>query len=133
LISLTDSFLNTGSFLYLNYRTLTGEDEGKYSWMSVNFLLGSLPRDSEGRDISGETMSANVLEVGGGSVQVVSCCGTSADNMNSPESLFQSIKAKSYLGLGAQQFEAGLKADLAKTSDPNSSAATSNPCGFLGY
>lgn len=82
---------------------MDGSDEGPYAWLTVNFLLGNLA--------TGKTTVA-VLDLGGGSTQVVFQPDTPATLSNTPDKYLYSaairgvnVKAyqHSYLGLGLKE------------------------------
>eukprot|EP01012_Entosiphon_sulcatum_P059378 TRINITY_DN8375_c0_g1_i1.p1 TRINITY_DN8375_c0_g1~~TRINITY_DN8375_c0_g1_i1.p1 ORF type:complete len:595 (-),score=71.74 TRINITY_DN8375_c0_g1_i1:106-1845(-) len=100
-----------------NFRTLSGEDEGFYAWLAVNYLLGVDWLGSAGRQPKSGGAGLGTLDLGGASVQVVT--GISGSQRNSGQGsanqglplhrLRSGLYSRSALGYGAHEMEQRLR------------------------
>lgn len=83
--------------------TITGQDEGLYSWSDVNYLQNNF---------NGAQTTNGIVEVGGASAQVAFNSPTSGDNIVSTTINGQTynVYAISYLGLGQDQAALAMQA-----------------------
>ena len=51
-------------------RILAGEEEGAYGWVAINYLKGTLVKDSEGSGTADPSITYGALEMGGASTQI---------------------------------------------------------------
>jgi hypothetical protein len=94
------STLSTDKYNLIQAKTISGEDEGFYDWISVNYLNGNL----------GTNHTSGAMDLGGASTQI-------AFTVNSPavanksftyDNVKYNIYAKSFLGLGLDKAPAGI-------------------------
>ncbi len=109
------------------FRTITGAEEGVFSWTAAEHLLVT----------NGAPAPVGLVEVGGGSVQLVIGC----PNVQAEAAATATASApcrpetRSVAGLGAQAFEKALRYDLAAWAAGASSSSNNvvaNPCQFPG-
>ncbi|RMB93564.1 hypothetical protein DUI87_30263 [Hirundo rustica rustica] len=107
-------------------RILTGSEEGSFGWITVNYLLETLVKDTE---------VLGALDLGGASTQITFQPGVPVQDRNT--SVFfrlyganYSLYSHSYLCYGQSQ---ALKMLLAALHQAGSSARISHPCYPRGY
>jgi len=108
---------------------MDGKDEGPFAWVTVNFLLESLQR---------KTQTAAILDMGGGSTQVVFKPSTDSALSNAPrEHIYEArlggivhrLYQHSYLGLGLRQATKQVKQRAVERRH----SGTDFPCYPNGY
>lgn len=121
------NILSNGSFPVKFADTMPGTSEAKYSWTTINELLGN--QESRG-----------LLEVGSTSLQIAFEPSSSSNLIPSNYSEEVSINGKnykiyvhSYLCMGRTEFGRRFYAKLAMDKFVNNSSVISNPCGYQGY
>ncbi|XP_078421095.1 ectonucleoside triphosphate diphosphohydrolase 1 isoform X1 [Cetorhinus maximus] len=66
LLSSVGEFIKTYAFNFQGARILTGQDEGAFGWITINYLMGNFLQDSAGENP--QTLGA--LDLGGASTQI---------------------------------------------------------------
>ncbi|GMI05547.1 hypothetical protein TrVE_jg1861 [Triparma verrucosa] len=102
----------------LNISTLSGREEGYYSLLSSNYLLGIIDEDM--RRIGGEGMVGS-LDMGGSSTQIT------FDPEGAEEIREEGLFIHSYLGFGGDTLREKVWDKIV------SSNSDSNPCAFVGW
>ena len=111
-----------------HFTTLSGEDEGFYGWLAVNYVNGAnIPAVLHDQSMTDTT---GALDVGGGSVQAV-FLSSKPDRMEGVAALRSAMFIRSWMGYGAKYMETQIKkvlvAELTDTYEP-----VENPCAFPG-
>lgn len=95
---ISDYLVNNYQVKYLDVRTITGQMEGVYGWLDVNYLLGNFQKNQK---------TVGSIDMGGASTQIAF---ESADDPSSKDLVYfivnmhqYAIFSKTFLGLGQDQ------------------------------
>eukprot|EP00741_Cyanophora_paradoxa_P004660 tig00000821_g4523.t1 len=119
-------------FEHANARIISGEEEGVFGWMQVNFLLKNL---GMGKEVTDAAKSVAVLDLGGASAQITfepeSEIMAGVFNLVFDE-LVHRLYTHSYLNFGADRAHARLLEALVASAKAGE-ARVQNPCYLKGY
>ncbi|XP_078079102.1 ectonucleoside triphosphate diphosphohydrolase 1 isoform X2 [Mustelus asterias] len=130
LLNSVQEFIKTYPFNLQGARILTGQDEGAFGWITINYLMGNFLKDSAGED----SPTLGALDLGGASTQItfVPDGNTESEESSLCFRLYgksYNIYTHSYLCYGKDQ---ALKMLLDKLNVLND-GTISNPCFNRGY
>ena len=130
-----------------NLRTISGEDEGYYALLAVNYLSNRLGADLVPMAVNGAAGGLiGALDLGGSSTQIVFDVSEKKHQLREGRRR-RTVRRKdfyshSFLGFGAQKFRELLNGEVARLGGPSQrvdyqeedvGSVIKNPCYFRGY
>ncbi|XP_075468403.1 ectonucleoside triphosphate diphosphohydrolase 1 isoform X1 [Ascaphus truei] len=137
-LSSVDNTLRSSPFDFQGARIITGQEEGAYGWITINYLLGNFIQCSSWLNILPNSKSSGTfgaLDLGGASTQITFASDEEIESQDN--SLHFRLYGKSYnvythsfLCYGKDQ---ALRLQLANTIQTAENATLLDPCFNLGY
>lgn len=140
ILDMVSKTLDEYPFDFQGARIITGQEEGAYGWITINYLMGNFPQKSSWYGLVSheeEKQTYGALDLGGASTQIT-FVPPSNETIESPDNSLQfrlygrdyNVYTHSFLCYGKDQ---ALLQKLAKDIEDTSNGILKDPCFHPGY